>query len=168
MLSKRKLFKYNLYISTTYDGRQRMTLRVNQRHPKLEPRLTVRLPDEVKNLLLLKAKSRKTNASDVCREILTNELTGQFSAEKIAQERFEELQTEHKEILTKLQRLAESVELSHQMSSAIFAYIASRDLTARKGTDAEAVEQTKVAFRIGIGLGAQVSERHKRGVLGKD
>lgn len=126
-----------------------------------------RAPRETKNLLKQYAERNNLNVSDACRLIVQEALLVRYSAEKIALERFEELQSEHKAILTKLHVLAEAVDQSHQMSSAIFAYVASRDLNARKGTKEEAIEQTKVAFRIGVGLGAQVSERHKRGLLGK-
>lgn len=134
---------------------------------KLDSSFMVRVPEDIKNLLVGRAKREGRPVASVCRDLVTEGITDHYSETQIAQERFEELQSEHKAMMVQFHNLAEKLELTHQMSSAVLAYVASRELSLRSGTKEEILEQTKRAVNIGVALGSQVSERHQLGQLGK-
>lgn len=134
---------------------------------KLGAYIRFRVTDEIKDLLKSYAKRLKVCETDAGRFLLEEALTGQFSNEKIAQERFEELQSEFKSMEVKFQNLTEKMDLTHEMASSVLAFMASRELGVKQGTKDEVLEHTKKQVSIAVALGSQVRERHQRGLLGR-
>ena len=128
----------------------------------------VRVPNGTKNLLKQLAKKRQSNVSEVCREILEQALHLEFSAEQHALQRFETLQAEHQEMMSELRKLAERSEMNHQISSGVLAYVASREMAPKRGTEEEVLDQTMHTSLYAIAFGKQVNERHQRDILDKD
>lgn len=163
-------FKYNLYKSTTYTRHkvtQAMKMFKSAGSSKLDSIVRFRVTDEIKSLLKSYAKSLKLCEADAGRFLLEDALKVQYSSEKIALERFEELQIDHKAMEVKLQHLSEKMDLTHEMASAVLAFLASRELGVKQGTKDEVMKHTKMHIGIAVALGSKVRDRHQRGLLGR-